>query len=127
MSLHHVGIELAPADVDRAVEFFSLLGFERVDPPPALADGFTWLERDGTQVHLMHDERPTVPPRGHLAVVIPDLDATVSLLHEHGFEARPGREHWAAPRVHAIAPGGHRVELMASPPQGSELKPVRPS
>jgi catechol 2,3-dioxygenase-like lactoylglutathione lyase family enzyme len=114
--LQHVGIELQPADVDRAVEFFELLGFERVEPPPALADGFTWLERDGTQVHLMHEEHPTVPARAHLAVVAPDLDATVARLHEHGFPTRPGREHWGAPRVHALAPGGHRVELMASPP-----------
>ena len=53
--LQHVGIEIAPADVDRAVEFFTLLGFERVEPPPALAEGFTWLEREGTQVHLMHE------------------------------------------------------------------------
>ena len=60
--LQHVGIELKPADIDRAVEFFVLLGFEQVDPPPSLADDFTWLERDGTQVHLMHEERPTSLP-----------------------------------------------------------------
>ena len=114
--LHHVGIELNPADLERAVEFFELLGFERVEPPPALAEGFTWLEREGTQVHLMYEEHPTVPPRGHLAVVTPDFDAAVARLREHGFETRPGREHWGAPRAHAIAPGGHRVELMAAPP-----------
>jgi hypothetical protein len=114
--LHHVGIELRPADVDRAVELFTLLGFAEVEPPPALADGFTWLERDGTQIHLMHEEHPTVPERGHLAVVTPDLDTTVERLHEHGFETRPGREHWGSPRAHVIAPGGHRVELMAAPP-----------
>jgi catechol 2,3-dioxygenase-like lactoylglutathione lyase family enzyme len=114
--LHHVGIETEPGDVERAVEFFTLLGFERVEPPPALAAGFTWLERDGTQVHLMHEQSPVVPPRAHLAVVVPDFDATVARLHEHGFETRPGREHWGAPRAHAVAPGGHRVELMAAPP-----------
>jgi catechol 2,3-dioxygenase-like lactoylglutathione lyase family enzyme len=114
--LHHVGIELRPSDVERAVEFFELLGFERVEPPPALAEGFTWLEREGTQVHLMHGEQPTVPPRAHLAVVVPDLDAAIARLHEHGFETRSGRKHWGAARAHAIAPGGHRVELMASPP-----------
>jgi catechol 2,3-dioxygenase-like lactoylglutathione lyase family enzyme len=114
--LHHVGIEIAAADIDRAVEFFTLLGFEQVEPPRALADGFTWLEREGTQVHLMHEESPTVPSRAHLAVVVPDYDATLKRLHEHGFETRRGREHWGAPRAHAIAPGGHRVELMAAPP-----------
>lgn len=114
--LHHVGIEIAPADLDRAVEFFSLLGFERVDPPPALAEGFTWLEREGTQVHLMHEEDPVAPPRGHLAVVAPDFDRALARLGEHGFEAERRREHWGHPRAVAIAPGGHRVELMAAPP-----------
>jgi catechol 2,3-dioxygenase-like lactoylglutathione lyase family enzyme len=117
--LHHVGIEVRPADVDRAVEFFELLGFARVEPPPPLAAGFTWLERDGTQVHLMHEEEPMVPARAHLAVVTPDLDATLARLHEHGFETRPGREHWGVPRAHAVAPGGHRVELMSAPPPAS--------
>jgi catechol 2,3-dioxygenase-like lactoylglutathione lyase family enzyme len=115
--LQHVGIEIEPSDVERAVEFFTLLGFEPVAPPPALADGFTWLEREGTQIHLMHEPDPTVPPRGHLAVVAPDFEATVAQLRDHGFEVRPGREHWGAPRAHAIAPGGHRVELMAAPPR----------
>jgi catechol 2,3-dioxygenase-like lactoylglutathione lyase family enzyme len=114
--LHHVGIEIYPDDVERAVEFFSLLGFEEVEPPPALATGFTWLERAGTQVHLMHEEQPTVQERGHLAVVVPDFEATLARLREHGFETRPGRRHWGVPRAHAVTPGGHRVELMAAPP-----------
>lgn len=114
--LQHVGIEIASADVDRAVEFFTLLGFEQVEPPPALAAGFTWLERDGTQIHLMHEEQPTVPERAHLALVVPDFKAALTRLHERGFETRPGREHWGAPRAHAMAPGGQRVELMAAPP-----------
>ena len=28
--LHHVGIEIAPAEVERAAELFELLGFARV-------------------------------------------------------------------------------------------------
>jgi catechol 2,3-dioxygenase-like lactoylglutathione lyase family enzyme len=129
VTLQHVGIEIAPADIDRAVEFFVLLGFEQVQPPPALADGFTWLERAGTQVHLMHEEQPTVPPRAHVAVVVPDFEATLARLHENGFETSPGRQHWGAARAHAVAPGGHRVELMAAPParqpNGSTRMPSR--
>lgn len=117
MTLHHAGIELRAADVDRAVEFFTLLGFAQVEPPPELASGFTWLERGGTQIHLMHEAQPTMPERGHLALVVPEFEATLERLREHGFDTRPGREHWGAPRAHAIAPGGHRIELMASPPQ----------
>jgi catechol 2,3-dioxygenase-like lactoylglutathione lyase family enzyme len=114
--LHHVGIEVAPAEIERAVEFFALLGFERVDPPPSLA-GFTWLQRGDTQVHLMPEERPSVPRRGHLAVVTPDFDATLAALRDHGFELERRREHWGARRALATAPGGHRVELMAAPPE----------
>ncbi|MFN8162635.1 MAG: VOC family protein [Solirubrobacterales bacterium] len=111
-----MGIEIAPADLDRAVEFFTLLGFEQVDPPRALAEGFTWLERGGTQVHLLHEKSPLVPPRGHLAVVAPDFDQALTRLREHGFETERRREHWGSPRAVAIAPGGHRVELMAAAP-----------
>ena len=113
--LHHVGIEVAPGDVEAVAGFFELIGFERVEPPETLRE-YTWLEREGTQVHLMPEEEPTVPSPGHLAVVVPDFDETVARLREGGFEIRPKREHWGEPRALAIAPGGHRVELMAAPP-----------
>ncbi len=112
--LQHAGLEVAPADLDRAVEFFAILGFARVPDP--FDGGFTWLERDGTQVHLMHEDSPTVPPRAHLAVVTPDLDAALARLQEHGFEVERRRPHWGEPRALAICPGGHRVELMKAPP-----------
>ena len=118
--LHHVGIEVAPEDLERAVRFWQLLGFTEVEPPPTLADHYTWLERGGTQVHLMHEEAPTVPPRAHLAVVAPEFEATFAALQEAGFEVERHREHWVAPRAVAIAPGGHRVELMESPPAPAE-------
>jgi catechol 2,3-dioxygenase-like lactoylglutathione lyase family enzyme len=116
--LHHVGIEVRPEEIGRAIELFTLLGFEEVQPPPTLAE-FTWLEREGTQVHLMPEANPTVPARGHLAVVAPDFEATVARLREHGFEVEPRREHWGVPRALATAPGGHRVELMAAPPRAA--------
>lgn len=113
--LHHVGIEVAPEDVERSIELWQLLGFERVEPPPTLNE-YVWLERKGTQVHLMPTVSPTVPPRGHTAVVVADFERTFEALRERGFEAEQRREHWGAPRARVIAPGGHRVELMAAPP-----------
>ncbi|HVO53093.1 MAG TPA: deoxynucleoside kinase [Solirubrobacterales bacterium] len=115
--IHHVGIEVAPADVERTAELFELLGFERVVPPPALAEGFTWLEREGTQIHLMHDEQPVVPARAHVAVLAPDFDATLGRLRSAGFEPEPRRPHWGAPRALVTGPGGHRVELMEAAPK----------
>lgn len=114
--LHHVGIEVAPIDVERTAALFEALGFARVEPPPSLSEGYTWLERAGTQIHLMHAEDPVVPPRGHLALVAPDFDDAVERLRESGFEVERRREHWGAPRALAFGPGGQRVELMAAPP-----------
>ena len=114
--LQHAGIEIAPAEVDRAVLLFELLGFQRVEPPPALAAGFTWVEREGTQIHLMHDRDPVVPPRGHVAVHVPDFDAALGRLREHDFDPVAQREHWGAARSVVTLAGGQRVELMAAPP-----------
>ncbi len=113
--LHHVGIEVSPGDIERTIELWQLLGFGLVQPPASLGE-FTWLERGGTQVHLMPTESPTVPPRGHTAVVVAGFEGTFEALAEHGFEVERRREHWGAPRAQIVAPGGHRVELMAAPP-----------
>jgi catechol 2,3-dioxygenase-like lactoylglutathione lyase family enzyme len=115
--LQHVTLEVAPVDIERSVAFWALLGFERVEPPAALAETFTWLEREGTQIHLERNDSPTVPPHGHAAIVVADFERTLARLRESGFEVTPGREHWGAPRAKATAPGGHRVELMAAPPR----------
>jgi catechol 2,3-dioxygenase-like lactoylglutathione lyase family enzyme len=116
--LHHVTLEVSPADLERAAEFWTLLGFAPVEPPPDLAAEFTWFERERTQIHLQRTESPTVPPHGHAAVVVGDFERTIKQLEEHGFEVTPKRERWGSPRAEAISPGGHRVELMATPPPG---------
>lgn len=114
--LQHVTLEVAPGDIERSLELWALLGFERVKPPPALAQNFTWVEHEGTQIHLERNESPTVPPHGHAAVIVADFDGTVARLRERGFEVAPGSQHWGAPRAKVLAPGGHRVEFMAAPP-----------
>jgi catechol 2,3-dioxygenase-like lactoylglutathione lyase family enzyme len=116
--LHHVGIEVAPADIERTIELWELLGFKLVEPPASLSE-FTWLERDGTQIHLMPTESPTVPPRGHTAVVVADFEAAFSALRAAGFEVERRREHWGVPRALVLGPGGQRVELMAAPPRSA--------
>ena len=50
--LQHVSIEIAPDQADAAVEFWSLLGFGRVESPEALGGYVTWLEREGTQIFV---------------------------------------------------------------------------
>ena len=105
MSLHHVSLEVPPAEVERTVEFWALIGFEQLDAPPEIAPFVTWLERDGHQIHLIHTDEATVPALGHAAVVAPEFDATVTALRDAGFEVEDAQELWGEPRAFALAPG----------------------
>jgi catechol 2,3-dioxygenase-like lactoylglutathione lyase family enzyme len=117
--LQHVSIEVPPGEAERAVEFWGLIGFEEVESPEPLAGAVRWLEREGTQVHLILTEGHTAPTLGHPAVVAEDHTAAKQRLRQAGFEVEEARQLWGADRAFAIAPGGHRVELMAEPPPRS--------
>jgi hypothetical protein len=128
--IHHVAIEVRPEEIERLVELFELLDFERVEPPPSLAR-FTWVERGGTQVHLLPTESPVVPPTAHVAVTLTsahsdsqsgqiralDFDDVFDRVAEAGFEIERRGEHWGSPRAKVTAPGGQVVEVMAFPPK----------
>jgi catechol 2,3-dioxygenase-like lactoylglutathione lyase family enzyme len=115
--LHHVTLEVSPGDLGRAAEFWASLGFTEIDVPGDLPGDFLWFERGGTQVHLMASEQPTIPREGHPAVIVPDFELTIERLLESGFEVTPKRERWGSARAQALAPSGHKVELMeAAPP-----------
>jgi catechol 2,3-dioxygenase-like lactoylglutathione lyase family enzyme len=114
--LHHVSIEVAPAEAERMVEFWEAIGFRTVEAPEPISPYVSWLEREATQVHLIHTEEPTVPALGHVAVVAADFEATLERLDAAGFEVEESRRLWGARRAFATAPGGHKVELMEAPP-----------
>jgi catechol 2,3-dioxygenase-like lactoylglutathione lyase family enzyme len=114
--IHHATLETRREDVEDAVAFWALLGFERVEAPGRLATIAAWVQRAGTQVHLLFHDDPVVPSRGHTAVIAEDYDAAVARLERAGFECRPSTQDWGSPRCVVIAPGGHRVEVMAFPP-----------
>jgi hypothetical protein len=96
--LQHVTLELRRDDWPAAKAFWSIVGFEEVEPPGTLGERSAWVERNGTQIHHQWEEEPVVPPEAHPAVVVDDWDAVV------------------AARCFVRGPGGHRVELMAAPP-----------
>jgi catechol 2,3-dioxygenase-like lactoylglutathione lyase family enzyme len=117
--LQHVSIEVPAEQIERTVEFWQLLGFAAVQAPQAIAEYVTWLEREGTQIHLIPTEAATVPALGHAAVVVPDFEASLQRLAGGGFEVEESRQLWGKRRAFAIAPAGHRVELMEAPPPPS--------
>ncbi len=114
--IHHVALEVRRDDVGESERFWSLLGFARVEPPPSLAGRAVWVERDGTQIHLLLTDDPVATPEGHVAVVARDYDTTLGALRDAGFAPQPRTEHWGSPRAFVRAPAGHRVEVMAFPP-----------
>ena len=112
--LQHVSLEVRPDQVRDCVAFWELLGFREIEPPPTLRR-FTWVERDGTHIHLVPRDNPAIPVEGHAAVVAPD-DEAIARLEQHGFEPRPGSNAWGAPRWFVLDPAGHRVEVMSAAP-----------
>jgi len=116
--LQHVSIEVPPDDVASCIAAWELLGFARLQEPEELGGYVSWLEHDGTQIHLIHTEGAVVPQLGHSAVVVDDFEGTFAALSSAGLQVEAARELWGEPRAFVIIPGGHRVELMAAPPPG---------
>ncbi len=114
--LQHVTLEVRPDAVRPCVAFWALLGFEEIPAPPALRREFTWVQREGTQIHLVAVDAPAVAERGHVAVVADGFAATVERLAGAGFAPRPGLRAWDADRVFVRDPAGHRIEIMEAPP-----------
>src|SRR5689334_10054724 len=98
--IHHATIEVADADIPTTVAFWELLGFELTEVPETLRERAVWLESGATQIHLLRDEDPTVPPSGHVAVVANDYEATLQRLREAGHEVDQRTQHWGSPRAY---------------------------
>lgn len=119
--IHHVTRDILPSELEESSSFYAILGFERVSAPPGIEGRAVWLERDGTQVHLMFapgsgpDSAGSRHP-GHVGFVVADYERTVSRLRAAGHTVQPRREHWGAPRSYVRDPAGYLVELMAWAP-----------
>ncbi len=118
--IQHVALELRREQVADCLAFYRLLGFEDVEPPPTLRDAAAWLQRAGTQIHLMFVDDPVAPPQGHVAVVLDDYDRKLRSLQDSGHEPEPRRRHWGSPRAFVRDPAGHRVEVMAFAPRSAD-------
>lgn len=114
--LQHVSLECRRANADAHAAFWAALGFAPATAPASLRDRAAWWQAGPTQVHLLWADDPVVPRQGHVAVRVDDLDATLAALAAAGFDAEERARHWGAPRFYAHAPGGHVVELFATPP-----------
>jgi len=114
--LHHVSIEVLPADAGAFGDLLEAIGFERVPAPDVLGDAVLWFGRKGTQVHLIVTEGAIAPMLGHAAFAVDDFDEAVAAVRSLGLDFEESRELWGERRGFVLAPSGHRMELMAAPP-----------
>jgi catechol 2,3-dioxygenase-like lactoylglutathione lyase family enzyme len=115
--IQHVAREVQPSDIPSCLDLYGLLGFAEVPVPESLVGRAVWLERGGTQVHLLLAADARGGP-GHIAVVVDDYEATVRALESAGHQVDRRREHWGSPRAYVHDPAGHLVEFMAYGPGG---------
>jgi catechol 2,3-dioxygenase-like lactoylglutathione lyase family enzyme len=116
--IQHVAREVQASDIPSCLDFYGLLGFAEVPVPDSLVGRAVWLEKQGTQVHLLLAADAQVA-RGHIAVVVDDYEGTVLALESAGHEVDRRREHWGSPRAYVRDPAGHLVEFMAYGPGGA--------
>jgi catechol 2,3-dioxygenase-like lactoylglutathione lyase family enzyme len=116
--IQHVTRVVAPSQLQECVDFYEMIGFESVPVPPGLTGSALWLERHGTQIHLMPAD-DAHPAPGHVGVVVASYDDTLARLRDEGYEVNPRPEHWGSPRCFVRDPAGNVVELMAWPPGAS--------
>jgi catechol 2,3-dioxygenase-like lactoylglutathione lyase family enzyme len=119
--IQHVAVQILSSELDRCRSFYGLLGFREVAPPAGIRGRAVWMERSGSQIHLMPvpvRERTGASPGGHIGIVVDRYDDTVRLLRAGGYTVEPRREHWGSPRAYVRDPAGNLVELMARAPTG---------
>jgi catechol 2,3-dioxygenase-like lactoylglutathione lyase family enzyme len=114
--IQHVTREIEPSQLQACTRFYALLGFQPVETPPGVAGRAAWLERAGTQIHLMFADH-VEPERGHVGIVLQSYESTLAALRREGHEVEPRREHWGSPRAYLRDPAGHLVEVMAFAPR----------
>ena len=117
--LQHVTLEVRPDLVRECVAFWALLGFTEMVAPPSLRDRFTWVEREGTQIHLNPLEDPIAAREGHVAVVAPELRGRAARA-DRGAASSCARARTRGTRRASFVrdPAGHLVEVMSAPPHG---------
>jgi len=116
--IQHVAREITATDLEPCLNFYAILGFSHVPVPDGIAGRAAWLERDGTQIHLLLAD-DAQPERGHVAVVVENYDDTLRALTDAGHTVEPRRRHWGSPRAFVRDPAGHQVEVMAFAPDAA--------
>jgi glyoxylase I family protein len=109
LAVHHVSINVD--DVDAALAFYAdVLGFEVRDDRPDFSFGGAWLDAGGQQLHLIQ-AGPPADLGQHFAVLVADIDATVTELRAVGVTVSDPVPVGANLQAFLHDPAGNTVEL----------------
>jgi lactoylglutathione lyase len=113
-------------DIDASVSFYQKLGFEERRRMPIRDEAinvFMGLPGDGDRLELTHnfgvDEYEIGTGYGHIALTVPDLDATLAALAKDGIspEKPPYSVREGGSRLCFVRdPDDYRIELIERPP-----------
>lgn len=109
LAIHHVSINVS--DVDAALAFYvEVLGLTARTDRPDFGFGGAWLDVGGQQVHLIEAAVPASQGQ-HFAVLVADLDATVSELRGRGLQVSDAKPVASNRQAFVSDPSGNLVEL----------------
>lgn len=109
VAVHHVSLNVD--DVEAALRFYcDVLGLEPRADRPDFPFGGAWLDIGGQQVHLIEGKPP--PGLGqHFAILVDDLDGTVTELRDRGVEVSDPKPVGTSRQAFITDPAGNLVEL----------------
>ncbi len=91
----------------------ALLGFERIEKPPALAArGGLWYRREGVTLHLGVEQDFRPARKAHPALAVDRYDELLARLDAAGVRVRPDDSIPGTTRCHLDDPVGNRLELI---------------
>lgn len=109
VAVHHVSLNVD--DVEAALRFYcDVLGLEARADRPDFPFGGAWLDAGGQQIHLIVGKPP--PGLGqHFALLVDDLDGTVTELRDRGVEVSDPKPVGTSRQAFVTDPAGNLVEL----------------
>jgi glyoxylase I family protein len=100
-------------DLDAALDFYALLGFDSI-PRPDFGFPGAWLKAGDAQIHLVVADDPAPHILNHVALCVGDIDASVADLRGKGL------------RVSDPSPVGDGRQAFLKDPSGNLLELTEP-
>ena len=113
LAVHHVSINVG--DVADALRFYvDVLGLRQRDDRPDFGVGGAWLDAGGQQVHLIESPPPAALGQ-HFALLVEDLDATVTELRGRGVDVSDPSPVGSGRQSFLRDPSGNMIEIHQAP------------